>query len=109
MKRARPTTDEFTDCRDLAAVEWANKPYAPGREARMKRFLAAATIVAAALGPAYAGPKGDSENMLQKEIDATHKRETKDVDKAYNEMMKRTRTGAKPYDPWGSVRPAEKK
>jgi len=75
----------------------------------MKRFLAAAAIVAATLAPAHAGPKGDNENMLQKQIDETHKRDTKDVDKAYNDMMKRTRTDAKPYDPWGSVRPADKK
>ena len=75
------------------------------------RFAAAAVIAGVILlgAPAYAGSKGDSENMLQKQIDETHKRENKDVDKAYNEMMKRTRTGAKPYDPWGSVRPAEKK
>ena len=48
--------------------------------------------------------------MLQKAQDERNKRESKDVDKAYNEMMKRTgTTGAKPYDPWGSVRPADKK
>jgi hypothetical protein len=75
----------------------------------MKRFLAAAGIVAAAIGPVYAGTKGDPENMLQKQEDEIHKRDNKDVDKAYNEMMKRTRTGAKPYDPWGGVRPADKK
>ena len=75
----------------------------------MKKLLAAAAIVAAAVGPAYAGPKGDNENMLQKQQDEVHKRETKDVDKAYNDTMKRTRSDAKPYDPWGSVRPADKK
>ena len=73
----------------------------------MKKILAAAAIMLAVTGPAYAGSKGDSENMLQKQIDEQHKRETKDVDKAYNDMMKGTRTGAKPYDPWGSVRPAD--
>ena len=77
----------------------------------MKKVLAAAAIVAvvstAVTGPAYAPSKGDSENMLQKQIDAEHKRESKDVDKAYNDTMKHTRTGAKPYDPWGSVRPTD--
>ena len=77
----------------------------------MKKLLAAAAIVAATTlavtGPAYAPSKGDSENMLQKQMDEAHKRESKDVDKAYNQMIKGTRTGAKPYDPWGSVRPTE--
>jgi hypothetical protein len=75
----------------------------------MKRLLAAAAIMMAVTGPAHAPAKGDNENMLQKQIDEQQKRENKDVDKAYNEMMKRTRTNAKPYDPWGSVRPADKK
>jgi hypothetical protein len=75
----------------------------------MKRLLAAAAIIMAVTGPAYAPSKGDSENMLQKTLDEQRKRETKDVDKAYNDTMKRTRTDAKPYDPWGSVRPADKK
>jgi hypothetical protein len=85
------------------------KGHPQGMEVRMKKLLVAAAFVAAAIGPAYSGSKGDNENMLQKQIDETHKRENKDVDKAYNEMMKHTRTGAKPYDPWGSVRPADKK
>lgn len=75
----------------------------------MKKLLAAAAIVVVAAVPAYAGPKGDNENMLQKQQDEVRKRESKDVDKQYNEMMKRTRTDSKPYDPWGSVRPADKK
>ena len=75
----------------------------------MKRLLAAVAIVMAVTGPAYAPSKGDSENMLQKQQDEVHKRESKDVDKAYNDVMKGTRTQAKPYDPWGSVRPADKK
>ena len=77
----------------------------------MKNLLTAAAIVLAALvtaaGPASAGPKGDKENMLQKAQDEQHKRESKDLDRAYNEMTKRTRTDAKPYDPWGSVRPTD--
>ena len=70
----------------------------------MKKLLGAAAIILVAMGPAYAPSKGDSVNMLQKQLDDEHKRETKDVDKAYNDMMKGTKTGAKPYDPWGSVR-----
>ena len=73
----------------------------------MKRFLAAAVIIMAVTGPAYAPSKGDSENMLQKNLDEQHKRETKDLDKAYNETLKRTGKAAKPYDPWGSVRPGD--
>jgi hypothetical protein len=80
-----------------------------GMEVRMKKLVTSAAIVIAALGPASAGPKGDKENALQKTQDEQDKRENKDVDKAYNEMMKRTGTAAKPYDPWGSVRPADKK
>jgi hypothetical protein len=82
---------------------------AKGMEVRMKRLLGAAAIILAVTGPAYAPSKGDSQNMLQKQIDEEHKRENKDVDKAYNETMKRTGKGAatKPYDPWGSVRPAD--
>jgi len=75
----------------------------------MKRLLGAAAIILAVTGPAYAPSKGDSQNMLQKQIDEQQKRENKDVDRAYNETMKRTGKGAatKPYDPWGSVRPAD--
>ena len=76
----------------------------------MKKLLAAAAIILAVTGPAYAPSKGDSENMLQKQIDEQHKRENKDVDKAYNETMKHTGgkgAATKPYDPWGSVRPAD--
>ena len=75
----------------------------------MKRLLAAAAIIMAVTGPAYAPAKGDKENMLQKAIDEQHNRENKDIDKAYSDTMKRTRTDSKPYDPWGSVRPADKK
>ena len=73
----------------------------------MKKLLVAAALVAAVAAPAYAGPKGDPENMLQKQQDEAHKRETKDVDKAYSETLKRTGKAAKPYDPWGSVRPGD--
>jgi hypothetical protein len=82
-------------------------------EVRMKKLLTATGLVAAAImavtGPAYAPSKGDGENMLQKQIDAEHKRENKDIDKAYNDTIKHTGKGGatKPYDPWGSVRPTE--
>ena len=80
----------------------------------MKRLFAAIAAivgVVAVTGPAYAPSpqKGDKENMLQKQEDERLKRENKDVDRAYNDMIKGTRTQAKPYDPWGSVRPSDKK
>ena len=79
----------------------------------MKKLLTAAGIAFAALvsavGPAYAPPKGDKENMLQKMQDEQNKQTNKDVDKAYSDTMKRTGTPTKPYDPWGSVRPNDKK
>jgi hypothetical protein len=78
-------------------------------EVRMKKLLIAAALVVVAVGPAYSGPKGDKENQLQKQEDERLKRENKDLDKAYNETVKRTRTETKPYDPWGSVRPSDKK
>ena len=73
----------------------------------MKKLLGAAAIILAVTGPAYAPSKGDSVNQLQKQQDAMQKRESKDVDSAYNQMLKGTRSNAKPYDPWGSVRPAD--
>jgi Ni/Co efflux regulator RcnB len=76
-------------------------------EVRMKKLLIAVALVAVAVAPAYSGPKGDNENMLQKQQDEVHKRESKDVDKAYSDTIKRTRTNDKPYDPWGSVRPTD--
>ena len=79
----------------------------------MKKLLTAAGIafatLVAAVGPAYAPSKGDKENMLQKMQDEQNKQTSKDVDKAYSDTMKRTGTPAKPYDPWGSVRPNDKK
>jgi hypothetical protein len=78
-------------------------------EVRMKKLLIAAALVVVAVGPAYAPPKGDKENMLQKQEDERLKRENKDLDRAYNNMMKGTRTETKPYDPWGKVRPSDKK
>ena len=78
----------------------------------MKKLVTSAALVigalvVAAVGPAYAGSKGDKENALLKAQDERNKRENKDVDKAYNDMMKRTGTAGKPYDPWGSVRPPD--
>ena len=73
----------------------------------MKKLLGAAAIILAVTGPAYAPSKGDSVNQLQKQQDAIDKRDNKDVDRAYNQMLKGTHSNAKPYDPWGSVRPAD--
>ena len=68
----------------------------------MKKLLTAAAILvgalAAAVGPVTAGPKGDKENALRKTQEEQDKRQNKDLDRAYNEMMKRTGTAAKPYD-----------
>jgi hypothetical protein len=79
----------------------------------MRKFLTAAAIIIAVVGPIAtigpahsAGAKGDSKNVLREQEEEREKRENKDVDKAYNEMMKRTRTKAKPYDPWQTVRPS---
>jgi hypothetical protein len=83
-------------------------------EVRMKKLLTPAALVLGALvvaaaGPASAGPKGDKENSMQKQQDEQLKRENKDIDKAYSETLKRTGKTDKSYDPWGSVRPADKK
>jgi hypothetical protein len=76
-------------------------------EVHVKKLLVAVAILVAAAGPAYAPPKGDKENVMQKQLDEQQKKENKDVDKAYSETLKRTGKAAKPYDPWGSVRPAD--
>ena len=78
----------------------------------MRRIAAAAVIVALMAGPAFAqgSKKGSSTNEWQKLQDEQAAREKKDVDKAYSETMKRSRGQAAPaYDPWGNVRPPEKK
>jgi hypothetical protein len=72
----------------------------------MRRFLAAAVIVVAVVGPAYAqGKKGAGANTQLPQIEEQEKKQAKEVDRAYGEAIKRTRKDAKPYDPWGSVRP----
>jgi hypothetical protein len=38
-------------------------------------------------------------------LEEQQKKQSKEVDRAYNDTMKRTHKDAKPYDPWGSVRP----
>jgi hypothetical protein len=72
----------------------------------MRRFLAAAAIIAAVAGPAYAqGKKGAGANTQLPQLEEQQKKQSKEVDRAYNDTMKRTHKDAKPYDPWGSVRP----
>jgi len=78
----------------------------------MKKIAAAAVMIALVAGPAFAqgSKKGSSTNEWQKMQDEQRARENKDVDKAYSETMKRSRGQAAPtYDPWGNVRPADKK
>lgn len=76
----------------------------------MRKIAAAAVMIALVAGPAFAQKKGSSTNEWQKMQDEQRARENKDVDKNYNEAMKRSRSQAAPaYDPWGNVRPADKK
>jgi len=78
----------------------------------MRKIAAAAVMVALVASPAFAqgNKKGSSTNEWQKMQDEQRARENKDVDKAYSETMKRSRGQAAPaYDPWGNVRPADKK
>jgi hypothetical protein len=71
----------------------------------MRRFVAAAVMIAAVIGPAYSqGKKGAGPNTELGNQDEARKRQAKDVDKAYNETLKHTGTAAKPYDPWQTVR-----
>jgi hypothetical protein len=74
----------------------------------MKKLLAAAAMIAVAMGPAWSqGQKGSGPNTQLEQIDEAHKRENKDIDSAYNRALKGTRSNAaKPYDPWGQVRPS---
>jgi negative regulator of sigma E activity len=72
----------------------------------MRRFLAAAVIVVAVVGTAYAqGKKGAGSNTQLPQMEEQQKKQSKEVDRAYNDTIKRTQKDAKPYDPWGSVRP----
>jgi hypothetical protein len=72
----------------------------------MRTLLAAAAMIAVAVGPAWSqGKKGAGPNTQLEQLDEQQKRENKDVDSAYNRALKGTRTTAKPYDPWGAVRP----
>jgi hypothetical protein len=72
----------------------------------MRRFLAAAVIVVAVAAPAHAqGKKGAGGNSQLPQLEEQQKKQAKDVDRAYNDTIKRTQKDAKPYDPWGSVRP----
>ena len=78
----------------------------------MSKIAAATVMIALIAGPALAqgSKKGSSTNEWQKMQDEQQTREKKDIDKAYSETMKRSRGQAAPaYDPWGNVRPAEKK
>jgi hypothetical protein len=72
----------------------------------MRKFVAAAVIIALVIGPAYAqGKKGPGPNTQMGLQDEAEKRRNKDIDKAYNDTLKHTGTAAKPYDPWQTVRP----
>ena len=71
----------------------------------MWRFLAAALMVAAVVGPAHAQGKKGSPNTQLPLMEEEQKKQSKEVDRAYSDTMKRTQQkNAKPYDPWGSVR-----
>jgi hypothetical protein len=71
----------------------------------MRKFLAAAAMIAAVIGPAYSqGKKGPGPNTELGNQDEAAKRRNKDIDKAYNDTLKHTGTAAKPYDPWQTVR-----
>ena len=74
----------------------------------MKKLLAAAAMIAVVIGPAWSqGSKGAGPNTELKAQDEARKKEDKDVDSAYNRALKGTRSNAaKPYDPWGQVRPS---
>jgi hypothetical protein len=77
----------------------------------MRKFAAAAVMLALLAGPAFAqGKKGAGPNTELKRIDEEQQKRNKQLDKEYNETMKRTRSEtAPPYDPWGNVRPPAKK
>jgi hypothetical protein len=72
----------------------------------MRIFLAAAVMIAAAIGPAYAQSKksGGGANTQLPLLEEERQKQAKEVDRAYGEAMKRTQKNAKPYDPWQSVR-----
>ena len=72
----------------------------------MRTLLAAIAMIAVVMSPAYGqGKKGAGPNTELGAQDEAHKKDAKDVDNAYNNAVKGTRTTAKPYDPWGAVRP----
>jgi hypothetical protein len=74
----------------------------------MKKVLAAAAMIAVTIGPAWSqGAKGSGPNTELKAQDEAQKKDAKEVDGAYNRAMKGTASkAAKPYDPWGQVRPS---
>jgi len=72
----------------------------------MRKFAAAAVMLALLTGPAFAqGKKGAGPNTQLPLQEEEQKRRNKDIDKDYNETMKRSKGQAAPaYDPWQNVR-----
>ncbi len=72
----------------------------------MRKFAAAAVMLALLTGPAFAqGKKGSATNEVMQKQEDEQKRRNKDIDKDYNETMKRSKGQAAPaYDPWQNVR-----
>jgi Tfp pilus assembly protein PilE len=71
------------------------------------RILAIAAIIASLAMPAYAqmDDKEDPKAELSKAL-AKKKKEAEEIEKAYNETVKKTREqpGAKKTDPWANMR-----
>jgi hypothetical protein len=75
------------------------------------RILAIAGVIAALIMPAHAQNKMDAEqekgNKAELEKDmAKRKKESEEIEKAYNETMRKTREqpAAKKMDPWANMR-----
>jgi len=75
------------------------------------RILAIVGVIAALIMPAHAQTKMDQENEknskaeLEKDM-AKRKKESEEIEKAYNETMRKTRDqpAAKKMDPWANMR-----
>ena len=75
------------------------------------RILAIAGVIAALIMPAHAQNKMDAEQEksgkaeLEKDM-AKRKKESQEIEKAYNETMRKTRDqpAAKKMDPWANMR-----
>ncbi len=73
------------------------------------RSLAIAVLTAALIVPAYAQMEGDQDKQEKAELEkhmAKKKKESEDIEKAYNETVKKTRDqpAAKKMDPWANMR-----